>query len=259
MAARPAFRLIRKILSWTAFGLVVVCATLYVLASWTPTSFRPPMLSQQQKEEATRAFVRDMATFQNLGQKAEPYTWTIKQINLNSYLASMDEIVYSQPGHGRGEVQKVLDTAGISPPMVHLGSGRMTIMLRSVEHGKVLSADLKVGMTDDGKVIAHLTGTRVGLLPVPKFAVLDRMAEFKATLQQRLERLRAAPKKSSGLFVTNFGPIEEMLATLVLAIDQEPLPSRVRLSGNHHVQIQALRVEEGKLILRIIPAEEDDD
>lgn len=251
---KRAFRLLGKILSWTALVLVVLCAVFYVLASWTPTTYAPPTLSQDQKEDAARAFVYDLTQFQNEGQKGEPFDWVIKQDDMNRYLASMDEIVASQPSRKRGEVQKVLDTAGITPPMVHLGDGHMTVMLRSVEHGKVLSADITIGMTDEGLVLARLTDTRVGLLPVPRFTVRDRMEDFKAQLQQRLDRLRTTPKRpKGGLVLTSFGPIEELLSTLVLAIDEKPLPVQIRVH-KRRVQIEDFRIEEGKLVLRIIPA-----
>jgi hypothetical protein len=256
---KRTLRLLGKILSWSALVLVILCAAFYVLASWTPTAYLPPTLSQPQKEDAARAFVSDLARFQNNGQKGEPFDWIVKQDDMNRYLAAMDEIVASQPGRKRGEVQKVLDTAGITPPMVYLGDGHMTVMLRSVEHGKVLSADIAIGMTDDDKILAKLTDTRVGLLPVPRFTVRDRMAEFKATLQQRLDRLRSAPKQSSGgLVLASFGPIEELLSTLVLAIDEKPLPVQIRIH-KRRVRIKDFRVEEGRLVLRIVPAPKTDE
>jgi len=256
---RP-IRTFRRIAPWLALGCVVACAALYLLASWIPRQFDPPRLSQSDKEYWARVFVSDIMRFQNMGQQAKPYDWAMAEADLNNYLASMDQIVFDmRPSGKRGDVQKVLETAGVSAPMVRLYEDRMTVMLRSHEHGKVLSADIQIGVTPEGSIQGRLLGTRVGLLPVPDFAVEARLREFKDLLQERLDKIHVTkktdelPKAAGPVFRVNFNIIEEILATMILAIDGQPMEARLRLPNDKRVRIADIQFRPGRLSFRVVP------
>ena len=89
--------------------------------------------------------------------------------------------------------------------------------------------------------------------PRPVDAPDDEAAETK--LAERPDP--SGDGSSGGLVLANFGPIEELLSTLVLAIDEKPLPVQIRIH-KRYVQIKDFRVEEGRLVLRIIPTPKAD-
>ena len=266
-------RFLLTALRWAAMMTALAAAALYLLASWQPASYHPPQLTQSQREGWAKHFVRASQEFSNAGQWTEPYTWILREEDLNYYLASIDEIVFLQAGRKRGEVDKVLDTAGLTGPVINLWDNGLTVMLKSNEYGKVLSADLELRMIDDGHLRVLLTDTRIGLLPVPRFAVRSRLRQFKAALKERLDRLARAPKPElrgsrRGIAILKLIKVEELMASLILAIDEEPLPVHyIRIFGDRRVRLRDIIVEPDQLTLDLVPVlrgkdedeEKDDD
>ncbi|MHC4562330.1 MAG: hypothetical protein ACYS8X_06095 [Planctomycetota bacterium] len=254
--------MLRKLLIAGIIVLFVIALGIAVvdrLASWHPSAYRPPQLQQAEKEQWAKAFYGDLQAFNNAGQGTEPYDWVLREDDLNNYLASMDEIVAVQPSRKRGEVQKVLDTAGLVEPVVRLDDGRLTIMLRSNERGMVASTDLRIGMTEDGQIRVQLDGVRVGVLPVPRFAIRSQLEDFKIQLQERLDRLQEMPEKTGrAMILPSFAPVDQLMATLVLAIDEKPLPSQIKVIRKR-VQIEQITIADGEMTMRIIPVAQDND
>jgi len=246
---------------WTGLVLVVLCAAFYLLISWTPPSYRPPRLPQEQRYLLAKEFIGEMTAFSNAAQYNEPYEWPIQEDRLNYYLASLDDIVSFRPGHKPGEVKKVLDTAGLSEPMITLSKGTMTIMLRSHAHGKVVSADISLDMTDDGDIQIRLEGSRVGVMPIPRMLNRPRLEEFKDELKERIQRIaqdQAEGARGDKVIGIGLPSIEELLAYLIAAIDEEPLPvDRIEIGDDRYISVDDILIEPGRLLIRIVPAPDE--
>ena len=258
MALRRATRVMWIVARGLLLLGVFAFVTVYLMASWQPSAYRPLELTQREKEGYAKRFLSRVTEFTNVGQMGQPFTWTILQEDFNGYLISIDQIVALQPGRRNGEVQKVLDTAGLTEPMVRLADGWMTVMLRSNEYGKVLSADVRIQMTGDGRVRVTLEDSRVGLLPIPRFEVRRRLRQFQGALQERLARLQQAADSEEGMVSIAFGRVDFLLGALILAIDDEPLPTRFEISGDHFVRIEDIVVTPDSVTLHIVPAPEED-
>ena len=248
---------------WAALVLVVTCAAFYLLISWTPPSYRPPRLPQDERHKLAKEFIGEMTAFTSKAQHNRPYEWPIEEERLNHYLASIDDIVSLRPGHTTGEVKKVLDTAGLSEPMITLSEGTMTIMLRSHAHGKVVSADISLGMTGNGDIRIRLEGSRIGLMPIPRMLVRPRLEEFKDELKGRIQRIAKDQSEGSGsskVIGIGLPSIEELLAYLIAAIDEEPLPvDRIEIGDDRYIRVEDIAVEHGRLLIRIVPAPDEID
>lgn len=246
-------------LAWTAITLVLTFATLYMLASWQPGAYAPPQLTQEQKDDWAHDFVGNINDFNNkVGAEAEPFTWELSTEVMNYYLASMDQIVAFYPGRQFGEVQAMLDTAGVEEPMVLLDKDRMTVMIRSNEYGMVGSADIRIRMMDDERIKVSLESARIGLLPVPRIEVQRRLRQFKAAFQDRLDRLHQAPAgRGDGGISMPMLPFDRVLATLILAIDEKPLPTRFEIS-NRWVRIEDISISDNQLTLTLVPEAPED-
>ena len=255
-ATRVTWTIARGLILLLVFGFV----TLYLMASWQPGAYRPMELTQLEKEGYAKRFVSRVTEFTNVGQMGQPFTWTIREEDLNGYLVSIDQIVALQPGRRHGEFQKVLDTAGLTEPIVQLADGWMTVMLRSNEYGKVLSAGIRIQMTDDGRLRVTLEDSRVGLLPIPRFEVRRRLREFQGSLQERLARLQRAAESDEGMVSIAFGRVDFLLVleSLALAVDDQPLPTRFEISGDHFVRIEDIVVTPDSVTLHLVPAPEED-
>ena len=257
MASRRFIRITWIIARGLILFLIFAFVAVYLMASWQPTTYRPMRLTQRVKERYAKTFVARATEIANVGQLAKPFTWTLSEDDLNGYLASVDQIVALQPGRRGGEVQKVLDAAGLTEPILLLDDGQMTVMLRSSEYGKVLSADIRIRMAEGGRVHLILDDCRIGLLPVPRFEVRRRLRQFKAVLRERLARLPKTTEDEDSMLAFALRPMDEVLTNLILAIDDKPLPTRFEVSHDHYVCIEDILVTGESLTLHFIPAPED--
>ncbi|MHC4986826.1 MAG: hypothetical protein ACYTFO_11830, partial [Planctomycetota bacterium] len=55
-----------------------------------------------------------------------------------------------------------------------------------------------------------------------------------------------------------FGRIDYLLQSLILAIDDEPLPTRFEISGDHFVRIEDIIVTPDNVTLHLVPAPEEE-
>lgn len=241
--------------------LVVAATTLYLLMSWRPARYDPPRLNQAQKEIVAMQFIAHIAEFSNRSQENRAYSWEMTESQANAYLDAMDEIAFQRPDsrdnpRRRGDVQRMMDRAGLAEPVVRFDNGRMMIMVRSNEHGKVISAEISFTFLEDDKLLVNLEATRIGLLPVPRFAVRGQLQRFKRQLQARLARMQEGPDQpqAGGAVISTLVDIEELFATIIAAIDSDPVQLRIR-----HVQVRDIIVEDGLLMLMVSPVDEDQD
>ena len=258
-------KLLLRLTAWAAIVMVVGVAVLYLLASWKPSHYRPAGQTQVQKERAAQTFIKVIGTLTT--NQGEPYDWTLPQDQVNSFLDAIDEIAFMRPNsherdYRRGDVHHVMDQAGLAEPCVRFSDDCMTLMIRTNEYGKILSADIGFSFTDDGKVKVHLKATRVGLLPVPRFAVRRRLEQYKQTLEERLERIAAAraelDPEGAQYSIEGFSAIDmtELFATIISAIDEDPLPAKLKFI---HARVKDIHISDGLMVLEIVPDEYDDE
>ena len=255
--------IVLRIFLYTLFALLGATAALYLLASWNPPAYAPPQLDQAEKEWAAQRFVAHVASLSHFGEENEPHWWQLTEERANEYLAAMDEIAFRQPDRKdnrrrRGDVQYMMDRAGLAEPVVRFKNGRTTVMVRSSEYGKVVSADLTFTFVEEGKVLVNLQGARVGLLPVPRLAIRHRLGRFKAQLERRLDRMQRQADEASdgGLAISGLVDLADIFATIIAAVDSDPLPAVIKPM---HVEIKEIVIENGILKLLVVPYYEQDD
>lgn len=251
--------------AWVVAGLVATCAALYLLASWEPSGYTPPSLTQEEKVIEANRFLSSIMGFTNEAEKSEAFFWELSEVEVNRYLAAADEIAFcrlnrSDHKYQRGDVQRMMDAAGLAQPAVSfVGGGEkdlLTMMVRTDEYGKVLSADLRLAFTDEGNLRVILASTRVGLLPVPRFAVRGRLERFKKILQERLGKLKELPEESrgGGVFLSGFtsADLAALFAEIIAAIDETPFTPKIR-ARKHYVRIRNITIDNGTMMLDIVP------
>jgi hypothetical protein len=254
-------------LTWAGLVAVVAIVVLYLLASWKPPHYQPARQTQEQKEVVTQVFYQEVLMFASEGRRGDAYEWPLDEDLVNEFLDAIDEIAFMRPNsrdkiHSRGDVHQMMDQAGLAEPCVRFADDCMTLMIRTNEYGKILSADIAFSFTDDGRLKFHLKSTRVGMLPVPRFAVRHRLQLFKQTLETRLEEIAEARVQAglddSEVAFEGFSSIDvtELFATIIAAIDEEPLPARIKFID---ARVEDIQITDGKLLLKIVPEEEDED
>jgi len=221
--------------------------SLYLLASWVPTDYRPARLSHPDRQQTASRFYSRVFRFMSDGEDVKPYTWSVTQESLNRYLGSMDEIAYRKGGR-RGQVDRMLAKAGLSEPAIALGDGTATFLARSTEHDKVVSARLAFEFTPSGKLRVRLAGARIGRAPVPASTLRERIDKLKATVVRRLASAKKDGEPSSA-------GVAKVLGHLVAAIDGEPIDTELNwtLHSKKRVRIERIDIADGVLTLHVVP------
>ena len=218
---------------------MVTAGGLYIQATRVPDNYQPVRLSKEDTKKATAAFVQNFAQgFGNQVKELEPFEWTLTQQTANMYLASIDEIAFSLPsGVRRGYVNEQMAEMGLADPAIAFDNGKITLMVRSTEYNKVLSAEIEVKLVADDKLQFTLSATRIGRLPMPSSFLTDQLQ----TLATKLSGKQA-------------DDISKTLADLLAAINGEPIspPDTWRIQGIK-VDIEAITIADGKLTLKVRP------
>jgi len=226
-------------------GLVGVAGVLYYQASRDPADYDPPVLTQEQRNLHATRFVEEMTPILNKGEGTAPtdeITRTFTEEKLNAYLASLDEIAFYRVGSRRGEVREAMEKAGLEGLAITVYEGGVTLMVRSVEYDRVLSADLSLAMTDDEAIEVQLGGARIGRLAIPTGLVRTGLTELQDVLSKRPESPRS---RIAGVKVNE---LEEALTAILAAVDGEPIQPRWRVEGVR-MSLVGLIAEPGKLTL----------
>jgi hypothetical protein len=239
---------VRKVILWCLVALtaaiLLAAAALYMLVSWVPAEYRPEDIAHRWLGVRVPALLDEFA-------KRKPFQWEETQEQINSYLASMDEIVAAIPNRTAGQVNRELDAAGVGDPAVAIKDGLLTVMFLAKEYKKVVSVDLRLKQ-GDGAIRVRLAGTRVGRLPVPEALVRGPLGELKAKLQAQLDRrerdtrpvTRPADGHALAADVTNILPL------VIAGIDESPIPTEL---PKWRFRIDEVRLESGKLTLTFSP------
>ena len=197
-------KVVRRLLVLLVLLVILAGGWAYLQASSVPDEYRPAELGTAQRgRQADHFWKTSVATFNNGAQNITPFAWSISAERMNEYLASIDAIAAANPAGSAkpGEVDGMMNRAGLSAPAVAFDDGVMTLMVRSTDYGKVLSVDLAV----DESFRIQIKGTRVGKLGLPNGAGQAAVARLKDEIARRDEG--------------------DLLAELILGIDDEPIPS----------------------------------
>lgn len=245
--AKPA--LASRIILVVAGALAAGALALYVQAHRPPRGYQPVRLDAAQRQEAAVRFYNHLADFHNHAVADAPFEAAISSAEINAYLASMDEIAAMLPGERPGQVMRGMAQAGLDTPAVILGDGRLTLMVRSSRHDKVISADLRVDQAPAGQFQVGLEGVHVGRLPIPPSLARGRLAdlaEWLAELEDRPEDARTGPaalaRRTSVL----------AMAALRSALEGRPLEPLIRVEGRAW-RVRDVRISPQQIVMELQP------
>jgi len=80
----------KRLLIVAVIGLLVATVWIYLLSSRIPAEYKPFQLTQPQREQSAKDFLRRLQDFGNSAQRNAPFVWAVSQDQFNCYLASMD-------------------------------------------------------------------------------------------------------------------------------------------------------------------------
>ena len=226
-------------LVWILIGLMVLAGVLYIQASRKPHNYDPVRkLTLREADQAAHQFVKDIGEdFANNVKMVEPFEWSITRKKANTYLAAMDEIAFNLTNNKRGKLNEEMARMGLADPAVAFSDGKVTLMIRTIEYNKILSAEISVKLLDNNELQLSLSATRIGRLPVPRSILTDKIRELAGTL--------GGPSPDA---------ISDTLARLLSAIDGEPInPPDLWRIGRVKVGIEAITIADGVLKLKVRP------
>ncbi|MCP4375844.1 MAG: hypothetical protein GY794_06680 [bacterium] len=239
LRAKISREFLLRILVWTLVTLMVTAGAVYIQASRIPDNYHPAKLTREEAEKVAHKFAHDIVQkFGNNVKRAKEFDWTITQSTINGYLAATDEIAFCLPrGMKRGQVDAEMAKLGLADPAVAMEDGKLTLMIRSTDYNKILSAEISVNLLDDGRLKFTLEATRIGKLPVPSGFLIGK--------------IEALSQKLTGEKSDN---ISETLAELLAAIGGEPInpPEAWRIQGIK-VSIKSLTIANGELKMTVCP------
>ncbi len=263
-------RIIRKIIKWTAIAIVAMVMLaalgLFLLASWKPSGYEPIRLSESQKHKAASDFAmmvvdRFRRAARDAAHDERPFSFSFTQDQLNGYLASIDHIAALRPPVKHGEVYKVMDRVGLTEPVVHLQEGVLTIMVRTRDYEKILSAGLTFTFTEDAGLKIDLAGAHIGRAPIPKAMIRNRLQPVKAILRKQMEEMQPAgtrPTKPKGVVLVGFSTrdIARVIRGAIMAIDEKAIPARDLVSKTDaKVRITGIDIKDRKMTLHFAPVD----
>ncbi|MCE5326897.1 MAG: hypothetical protein LLG01_10840 [Planctomycetaceae bacterium] len=262
-----------KIILWTPLALLALAVVLvggaYLLASMVPHDYQPERLSEYDKHQVTMAFYNNVIeTFANKSRSREAFSVTYTEKEVNQYLASMDAIVGARPNKADvktqyGSVYALLGRAGLADPAVHFTPGVLTVMIRSQQFDKMLSAGLKFNFDEKRQLHVGMSGAYVGRLRVPDWIVRDSLMALKPLLQKELDKIESTasqPRKNRGVGMIGFSTAEigTAIAAAITAIDEKPITSAGLTSKGSRIRITAIDLKEGEITLHFSPVSREE-
>ena len=250
---------LRKVLNWgvllTVLALLGTAGILYFVAASVPAYYQPAELSPDDRQQAATNFLLQIQKFGNLAQRNEPFDWTITQEEINDALASLDEIAGRTQEEGKTlEVGRMMAKIGIDSPAVAFGDGVMSLMVRSREYNKVVSADLTFALTPEKLLRVHLAGAHVGHLPMPDSTAQKFLEKLKAGVGRKVGGTARSSSAPTVFGAINYDDLSGVLAQVISAIDAAPIPTeRVWPVNKKAFRIDGLKIEPGKLTLHVLP------
>jgi hypothetical protein len=275
---------VRRVIKWTVLGgLLTLGATagvLYLLADWTPSDYKPQVLTDQEKAEVREAMERKFAAVfdpenltaeglmamdgvENVHSEQEvvvdaetgerklvtrtTFGMPMTSDELNKYISSMPEATLGR-----------LQSSGLTQPAIAIGADRMTFYAHVTKYDKVVGLDLGFEFDEEGAVTIDMRFSWVGRLPIPDVA----MARYKAKMTQRAKAdiegvSRSAGKlaggemgKTAAMVVRSLGPkIGSVLAGKPVTLD-------IR-QGSSDVRIRGITTVKGKMTLDMVAVREE--
>ncbi len=246
----------KKTIGWTGlivvFGLMLITAIVFLVASSVPSAYQPYRLTHKERKDAARLFVNDHGfVFLNKVMENQPFTHSMTESDLNMYLAALDEIAFLKPGkRGKkrksGQVLYAMDKAGMVDPVVKIDDGVLTMMVRWKGINKVISLDLSFVFDDDDRMGVVLEQVRVGRMPVPQFIIDDSLKALKKAAKNRPKLEEIAPED-----------LDTMLAAILGAIGEDPIPATIRFSRKRLRRIRNVELEDGVMKIDVVPVPRD--
>jgi hypothetical protein len=239
-----------KIAACLLLVLAAAAMLAYVLANRVPAAYVPAQLPPAQRDAASKVFYRRVGDFNNEVQRNAPFTWRIGEDEINAYLASLDEIAAMHPSDSAQDAAatRTLAKAGLAEPVVSLRDGALTLMVRSTQYDKVLSASLHLEITPGGKLRATLAETAVGALPLPSNFVRDKLA---ALARPAAQRGTASPPFG--------GEAHDVLSAVLAALDGREIDPVFswRLSTPKVVRVAGIDINDGNMTVRLKPQSQE--
>lgn len=234
--------------------IVAALLVLYGLAGHTPAYYRPARLDADQRDLAMREFRRKLMDFSNKGQDIVPFAWSVTQVQLNNYLAAMDEIAV-QGGAESGEVRSAMASAGLSEPAVALDDGRVRLMARSVDYDRIISIDIGMRVGDGGLLHVTLDGARVGKLPLPPSMVRSLVDRLRDKIAEDFEPAEA----DSPVARLDAEVVALMIRQVLTALDGDPILPEFswQIRTRKRVRVRRIDIEGGTLTLHVEPVRGD--
>lgn len=250
---------LRKFFKWglplIVLALLGAASILYLFAAGVPEHYQPASLPPEQREQAATQFLRRIQDFGNLTQRNVPFDWTLTQDELNDALASLDEIAGRTLEEGKtAEIYRMMEKVGIDQPAIALRDGVLTLMIRSREFNKVVSADLAFSFTPDKQMQVHLKGARVGYLPMPESMVRKWMGKLQAGVSRKVDAANRSASSPTLLGEMKYDDLAGIMSQVISAIDSKPLPTERTWPVNKKAfRIDGLKITPGKLTLHVQP------
>ena len=261
---------LKRTIKWAILCLVVLLfvsvGVLYLLVCGVPDRYRPAQLSPQQRQHvAYKVFVGHVLKFGTGAQGIEPYAWEISELRLNHYLAAMDDIEAMPPGHQPGRVSEKMQQSGLADPCIALRDGYMTLMVKTIKHNKILSADISfrfVNVAAGRRLSIGVDAVRVGHLPIPKAQVRGLLDTLKQELlaKTKASGLQDGQDDTGSLEGSMSKGVARILAAVAAAIDAKPINTELTWPlNNKHVRIDGIEIRDAetskqrKIILQVTP------
>ncbi len=224
----------------------------YVQSIRIPGNYRPSRLSTDQKTKTVKEFWSKVQDFGNAAQRNDPYEWSVKRVQLNRFLAAMDEIAASTPSGESGRVHRAMAEAGLTEPAIDLADGSMTLMVRSTEYNRIISADLAFSINGQGRLVGTLSAMRLGRLPLPRWLVQERLGQIKALLS--VDDEHGDQGEGRGMAGLSAGDMVRLLGEILGGIDGTPIKAELTWPlKKKRVRIDQIEINEKRLKLQVVP------
>ncbi len=243
---------------------VLTVALLFGLADRVPSDYREAQqrvirlteLNEQAEREnregpQRRHFMKLYGDFSVYGGAGKPFTFKVTADEINWYLVSMDQIasINSKPVYATAKLAK----AGFRGPLVLMNDGVLTLMVESTQYDKIISVDLKFVFDDEGDMKMEILAIRIGVLPIPKAWLEDRIRRLRGKLQKLIGRTN---NNDGGSSAASTKDAARLLRAVVDMLDAQAIRPEVTWPGDdvrHQLLITDVVINDGTLTLHFDP------
>lgn len=216
-----------KIVQYAVVGFLLLIAlplvVMYVAATMTPSDYQPlreRMSEADRKEVANRCISDYMTNFQSMTEDVKPFTWSLTEKELNLYVSSIDEIVWTGEAGVGGKARSQMENLGLTGWCVALTDEGIKVMVKSTRYDKVLSATLAFQSAPGNQMRVGIERVRMGKLALPKSVIVSALTKLKEQLGKSRREGSAGKKHGGAKLTANLGAMLENV--LQMAIDNKP-------------------------------------